>query len=148
MTALWIRNGLVGSKDGFHRADLVVNGERFEALGAVRPFGPWSDMDATGLWLVPGGLGEGGGFELLLLLDRVARGQLEPGQLVGMRGGEILPGLDANLVAVDPAATTELGPQLPSGDTNPHEGRTVRGAIRWVMQRGVLTGGDGSEPGI
>ncbi len=118
------------------------------AGGAGRGWGPWRDWAAPGGGGGGGGRGAGGGFELLLLLDRVARGQLEPGQLVGMRGGEILPGLDANLVAVDPAATTELGPQLPSGDTNPHEGRTVRGAIRWVMQRGVLTGGDGSEPGI
>lgn len=132
MTAIWIRNGLVGSKDGFHRSDVVVNGERFEATGAVRPFGPWRDIDATGLWLVPGDDDAG----LLLLLDDVSRGVLEPGQLVLQRGQEILPGLAANLVAVDPGATTRLGT------------REVHGAIRWMMQRGIVVRGDSGESGI
>ncbi len=56
MTALWIRNGLVVDGRGPYPADVVVNGERIEALGVVRPFGPCRELDATGLWLLPGGV--------------------------------------------------------------------------------------------
>jgi dihydropyrimidinase len=56
MTALWIRNGLVVDDRGPYAADVVVNRERIEALGVVRPFGPFEELDARGLWLLPGGV--------------------------------------------------------------------------------------------
>jgi len=41
---------------GAFACDVVVRGERIEATGAVRPLGPYAEIDASGLWLLPGGV--------------------------------------------------------------------------------------------
>ena len=56
MTAIWIRNAMVVDERGPYAADVVVRGERIEALGVVRPFGAFEEWDASGLWLLPGGV--------------------------------------------------------------------------------------------
>jgi len=56
VTAIWIRNAQVVDEKGPYAADVVVRGERIEALGVVRPFGPYVELDAAGLWLLPGGV--------------------------------------------------------------------------------------------
>ena len=56
VTAIWIRNAQVVDEKGPYAADVVVRGERIEALGVVRPFGPFVELDAAGLWLLPGGV--------------------------------------------------------------------------------------------
>ncbi len=53
---LWLRGGMVLDERGPYGADVVVAGERVEALGVVRPFGPYEEIDCRGLWLLPGGI--------------------------------------------------------------------------------------------
>jgi dihydroorotase-like cyclic amidohydrolase len=67
-----------------------------------------------------------------------ARGPAETFGLVNK--GRIEPGADADLVVVDPAATTELStrPSGPSTADSPYGERRLRGAVTHVLRRGVL----------
>jgi len=53
---LWLRGGMVVDERGPYGADVVVSGGRIEALGVVRPFGAYEEVDCQGLWLLPGGV--------------------------------------------------------------------------------------------
>ena len=61
------------------------------------------------------------------------------------RKGEIAPGSDADLVLLDPAATTTLAldTQVTNCDYNPYEGTVLQGAIREVLLRGRAIVRDG-----
>jgi len=119
MTALWIRNASVVDRRGAYRADVVVRGDRFEALGVVRPFGAFEEMDAVGLWLLAGALD-----------PRSQR--FEPSE-------PLRPGREADLVAVDPTGLATSARQ-DGGARLVCDGGLVGGAVRWVMVRGEVEG--------
>jgi dihydroorotase (multifunctional complex type) len=80
-------------------------------------------------------------------LERVAEAYAEaPARWYGIPGkGRIAPGLDADLVLVDPLGTrtlTDAGVLSLAGWT-PYAGRRVRGAIRRVLLRGVTIAVEG-----
>ncbi len=118
MHAVWIRNASVVDGRGAFRADLVIRGDRVEALGVVRPFGAYEEYDAAGLWLVPGRL------------------DTDDGRL--LPGDPLEAGRRADLVAVDPAALDEAsqgddGAALLDGEGD------VAAAVRWCLVRGEVT---------
>ncbi len=115
MTALWVRGAALVDHRGAYHADLVVSGGRVEALGVVRPFGPYGELDASGLWLLAG---------------TAESGLFVPGEK--LRAGAV-----ADLVAVDPDALD----RSQAGDDGAALARTggpLHGAVRWVMIRGQV----------
>jgi dihydroorotase-like cyclic amidohydrolase len=108
----WLRGGMVVDERGPYAADVVVSGTRIEALGVVRPFGAFEEIDCSGLWLLPGGVDA---------VDHLERSG-DSGDVLALDGsqGRITPGSDADLVAVDPDALDLGGAQ----------------AVRWVLRRG------------
>jgi dihydroorotase-like cyclic amidohydrolase len=80
-------------------------------------------------------------------LERVAEAYAEaPARWYGIPAkGRIAPGLDADLVLVDPQGTRTLSDAgvLSLAGWTPYAGRRVRGAIRRVLLRGVTIAVDG-----
>jgi len=75
----------------------------------------------------------------------------EPARLFGMPGkGSLLPGMDADLIVVDPRVRRRLDGLHMSTDYTPFEGMEIRGRIDTVIARGQLlvTSGEwaGEEP--
>ncbi len=97
--------------------------------------------------LVPPGL-PGVETRLPVMLSEALRGRLtlsdvirlcasEPARLFGMPGkGSLLPGMDADLVVVDPDASDRLGSLHMPTDCAPFEGMAVRGRIETVVAGG------------
>jgi hypothetical protein len=115
MTPLWIRGASLVDHRGAYRADVVVRGARVEALGVVRPFDAFEELDASGLWLL-GGTAEAGRFV--------------PGEKV--RAGGI-----ADLVAVTPDAL-DRSQTDDDGAGLARAGGSLHDAVRWVMVRGEV----------
>lgn len=116
--ALWIRNASLVDGRGAYRADLVIRGERVEALGVVRPFGAFEELDAAGLWLIPGRLDPEGG-------------PLCPGK-------PLRAGSRADVVAVEPAALDATA-RNEDGTALLRTGGDVGAAVRWCLERGEVT---------
>jgi dihydropyrimidinase len=84
----WIRNAVVASGDGFRAADVCIEGERIAAVdapGAAPPLTP-QDIDAAGLWLLPGGVDVHTHFGMPLR-DGIASRGWRPSSLDALRGG-------------------------------------------------------------
>ena len=76
----------------------------------------------------------------------------EPGRLFGIaRKGSLLPGMDADLVVVDPSARSRIDGLHMETDYSPFAGMELRGRIETVVARGriLVEGGEwvGAEPG-
>lgn len=115
MTPLWIRGASLVDHRGAFRADVVIRGERVEALGVVRPFDAFEELDATGLWLLGG---------------TAAAGRFVPGE-------KVRAGVEAALVAVTPAAL-DASQTADDGAGLAREGGPLHDAVRWVMVRGEV----------
>jgi hypothetical protein len=115
MTPLWIRGASVVDHRGAYRADVVIRGARVEALGVVRPFGPFEELDAAGLWLLGGTL-DGGRF---------------------VPGEKVRAGGDADLIAVSPEAL-DASQTEDAGAAMARAGGPLRDAVCWAMVRGEL----------
>jgi dihydropyrimidinase len=100
---------------------------------------------------------------LPLMVSEALRGRLpmsavvrlcaaEPARLFGLpRKGSLLPGMDADLVVVDPAARGVLGELHMATDCSPFAGRPVRGRVEMVVAGGrvLVEGGrwEAERPG-
>jgi dihydropyrimidinase len=104
---------------------------------------------------VPNGL-PGIEHRLPLLLGATLEGRLQwsrlaaisaenPARILGLwpRKGAIVVGSDADIVLVDPAGTTDLGPAHMATDYSPYEGMRSAGRIVRVYRRGSLVVADG-----
>jgi len=114
------------------------------------------EQKAAGIWDAPFGL-PGLDTTLPLMIDaalsgrttleRIAEAYAEaPARWYGLPGkGRIAPGLDADLVLVDPLGTRTLSDAgvLSLAGWTPYAGRQVRGAIRRVLLRGVTIAVEG-----
>jgi dihydroorotase (multifunctional complex type) len=116
------------------------------------------------IWGCPFGL-PGVETTLPLLLDAVARGELTLERLaeaysaaparalgVGDRKGALAPGMDADVVLVDPGARREIRDEdiVSKAGWSPYSGRTVTGRVVMTFVRGTLAAQDGepvAEPG-
>ena len=68
----------------------------------------------------------------------------EPARLFGMPGkGSLLPGMDADLIVVDPRARRRLDGLHMVTDYTPFEAMEIRGRIRTVMANGEVLVSDG-----
>ncbi len=63
---------------------------------------------------------------------------LTPAKLLGIPGGEISPGLPANLTIFDPNATYEFNDIISMGKNTPFLGRTMRGRIMYTIVDGEI----------
>lgn len=115
MTPLWIRGASLVDHRGAFRADVVIRGASVEALGVVRPFGPFEELDASGLWLL-GGTADAGRF---------------------VPGEKVRAGVAADLIAVVPDAL-DASQTDDDGASLARCGGSLHDAVRWVMIRGEL----------
>jgi len=86
----------------------------------------------------------------LAMADVVRLCATEPARLFGMPAkGSLLPGMDADLVVIDPAWRGEVGgePLHMATDCSPFAGRTLRGRVEMVVAGGRTLVGDGRWTG-
>ena len=89
----------------------------------------------------------GGHLTLSGLAERTAAAAARRYGLWPRKGG-LLPGTDADVAALDPAAewTVSAGTLHSSCDFSPYEGRTIRGRIERTYSRGELVYSQGTFP--